>query len=128
MSVFRALPCRGCGGSTRHRCGTRSGHSAAIPATGGTAINGQPTAQVDIFSVDARFITSAECELSSGAEGAPWRGMLTGIEPNKRLISGRYKLRSRGGREATIVIQARQRIGQRERYPFVGEGTQPEFD
>jgi hypothetical protein len=83
---------------------------------------------VDILSVDARFITSAECELSSGAEGTSWRGMLTGIEPNKRLASGRYKLRSRGGREATIVIQARQRIGQRERYPFVGEGTQPEFD
>lgn len=80
------------------------------------------------MSVDARFITSAECELSSGADGAAWRGTLTGIEPNKHLTSGRYRLRSRAGREATIVIQARQRIGRRERYPFVGEGTQPEID
>lgn len=71
-----------------------------------------------------RFVTSAECTLAPGDEGG-WRGTLTGIEPNKRLGSGRHRLRTRTGREGTILIRGRQRIGQEERYPFVGVGERP---
>lgn len=80
------------------------------------------TARVDVLDEHARFVTSADCELTVHEDGTSWGGILTGIEPNARLGSGRHRLRTRGGSEAAIVIQARQRIGQQERYPFVGEG------
>jgi len=80
-----------------------------------------------VLDQDARFITSADCELTVQPGDAGWGGTLTGIEPNKRLGSGRYRVRSRDGAEAMIVVRARQRIGTRERYPFVGEGRPPAF-
>jgi hypothetical protein len=81
-----------------------------------------------VLDAAGRFITSADCELTTGADAAAWRGALSGIEPNARLSSGRHRIRTRAGVEATITIQARQRIGERERYPFVGEGQAPALE
>ena len=84
--------------------------------------------RVDVLDADGRFITSADCEATTGVEAAAWRGTLSGIEPNARLGSGRHRIRTRSGIEVTITIQARQRVGGRERYPFVGEGQAPVLD
>ncbi len=85
-------------------------------------IEGRPAARVDVLDARARFVTSADCELTPRPGGGGWGGVLTAVEPNAHLGSGRYRLRLRDGAEAVVVIQARQRIGGRERYPFVGEG------
>ena len=89
---------------------------------------GHGTARVDVLDEGLRFITSADCEIRPRGEGEGWGGMLTGIEPNAHLSSGRYRIRSRDGAEAVITVQARQRIGESERYPFVGEGEIPRFE
>ena len=91
-------------------------------------IEGRGTARVDVLDEGFRFVTGADCEIRPRGEGAGWGGVLTGIEPNAHLGSGRYRIRSRGGVEAVIIVQARQRIGQSERYPFVGEGEVPRFE
>lgn len=82
--------------------------------------------RVDVLDDQGRFVTSADCELN--VRGDAWSGMLTGIEPNARLGSGRYRLRSRAGVEAPVVVQARQRIAGRDRYPFVGVGPPAALD
>lgn len=89
------------------------------------AINGEITVRVDILDADARFVTSADCAIRLAAGSASWSGALTGVEPHAHVGSGRYRLRVRGGAEATIVIQGRVRVGGGERFPFVGEGRPP---
>ncbi len=86
------------------------------------------TTRVDVLDEGLRFVTSADCVVRQRGEGNGWGGVLTAIEPNAHLGSGRYRLRSRGGVEAAISVQARQRIGQSERYPFIGEGDIPRFE
>ena len=81
--------------------------------------------RVDILDPEARFVTSAECELRLPSGGGPWGGVLTHVEPYAHLSSGQYRLRLRDGVEAEIHIQGRQRVGQTERYPFVGAGDAP---
>lgn len=79
---------------------------------------------VDVLDEDGRFITSAACILDASTSGT-WSGALSDIEPNKRLSSGRYRLRTRTGTEVQVIVRGRQRIGTRERYPFSGTGALP---
>jgi hypothetical protein len=83
---------------------------------------------VDVLDAEGRFVTSATCELTEQLTEERWTGLLTGVEPNKRLVSGRYRLRTRDGVEVDIFVRARQRIGSRERYPFLGEGRPPALE
>jgi hypothetical protein len=89
------------------------------------AIDGTYTTRVDILDEQARFITSANCEIS--VQGGSWSGTLTGIEPNAHLGSGRYRLRTRDGAEAEVAVRGRQRVGSEERYPFTGVGPPAAF-
>ena len=84
-----------------------------------------PATRVDVLDADAHFVTSADCEITVQPDRAGWRGVLCGIEPNARLGSGRYRIRTRDGATASIVIQGRQRVRGEERYPFTGEGLPP---
>jgi hypothetical protein len=88
-------------------------------------IEGRASARVDVLDPQGRFITSAACEIEVQRGAAVWGGVLTGIEPNAHLGSGRHRIRLRDGAQAVIVIQARQRVGREERYPFAGEGAPP---
>ena len=85
----------------------------------------RPATRVDVLDADEHFITSAECAITVLPDRAGWRGVLSGIEPNAHLGSGRYRIRTRDGATARIVIQARQRVRGEERYPFTGEGPPP---
>jgi hypothetical protein len=86
---------------------------------------GSYTARVDVLDVQDRFITSAECAIEVQRGSGLWAGVLTGVEPYAHLGSGRHRIRLRDGAQAVIHIQARQRVGRDERYPFVGEGAPP---
>jgi hypothetical protein len=86
------------------------------------------TVRVDVLDVHDRFITSAECAIEVQRGSGLWSGVLTGVEPYAHLGSGRHHLRLRDGARAVIHIQARQRVGRDERYPFVGEGAPPVLD
>ncbi len=93
-------------------------------ATRGAGINDAGHVPVDLFDEQGRFVTSAGCAIAIRADGG-WSGVLTSVEPNKHLGSGRYRLRTRDGVEAVITVQARQRIRGREQYPFTGSGPAP---
>lgn len=84
--------------------------------------------RVDVFDAYARFVTSAACAIRVRPGTAAWDGVLTDIEPYAHLGSGRHHIRLRDGAQAVIIIQARQRLGRDERYPFVGEGPPPALD
>ena len=88
-------------------------------------IEDTPATRVDVFDADEHFITSADCEIAVQPDWAGWRGVLSAIEPNARLGSGRYRIRTRGGATGMILILARQRVRGEERYPFAGEGPPP---
>lgn len=83
---------------------------------------------VDVLDAQSRFVTSADCQVAVRSEVEAWSGVLTQIEPYARLSNGHYRIRLRDGGEAAIHIQARQRIGRLERYPFVGEGSLPPIE
>jgi hypothetical protein len=99
-----------------------------MPLSGGWVNQRSYRTRVDVLDLQSRFITSAACaiEVQPGAVG--WGGVLTEVEPYAHLGSGRHHLRLRGGVEAVIIIQARQRIGGDERYPFLGEGPPPPLE
>lgn len=88
-------------------------------------IEDQSRTRVDVLDVDAHFVTSADCAIGGSTTEGAWSGALTAVEPHAHLGSGRYRIRWRDGVEAVVHIQARQRIGREERYPFVGEGPAP---
>ena len=89
---------------------------------------GNVVARVDVLDAQSRFITSAACVIDRQSGTAVWSGVLTDVEPHAHLGSGRHRIRSRDGAEAVIIIQARQRVGREERYPFIGEGPPPVLD
>ncbi len=97
---------------------------AALRAGGHVAEEPSGT-QVDVLDEEGRFVTSATCIREPSTGSGQWGGALTGVEPNKRLTSGRYRLRTRTGVEAPVIVRGRQRIGTRERYPFTGTGVLP---
>ena len=88
---------------------------------------GSFTVRVDVLDPQDRFITSADCAIEVQRGSGLWSGVLTGVEPYAHLGSGRHRLRLRDGGRAVIHIQARQRVGQEERYPFTGEGSPPDL-